>query len=222
MLKAVKPRRKYDATRRQARARETRQELLAAAKRLFFQSGYSATTMEAIAEAAGVSVETLYVAYRSKGAVLSGLIDMELVGDDEPVPMLERDWVVRVRSTPDQREQIRMLAHNVRRVLERAGPIHHIIRSAASAAPEIADLARRHREMRLRGQTEFVRWIAANGPLRDNQSVEQGGQEFWALASPELNHLLTFDLGWLPDRYERWLAKMLSAALLVPPSRVNR
>lgn len=222
MPKAVNTRRKYDSSNRKAQARETRRKVLAAAKRLFFVQGYTATTMEAIADAARVSVETVYVAFGSKDAVLSGLIDVELVGDDEPVPMLERDWVLEVRSEEDQQRQVRLLARNVRRVLERAGPIHHIIRSAASASPEIAKLAQWHSRTRLKGQTEFVRWVAANGRLRGNQSVEGAAQEFWALASPELHHLLTVALGWSHDRYEKWLARMLRAALLDGRSRGNR
>ena len=56
----VKPRRRYDSTRRQAQAARTRQDILAAAHDLFLERGYAGTTLAAIAKAAGVVVETVY------------------------------------------------------------------------------------------------------------------------------------------------------------------
>lgn len=60
-----------------------------------------------------------------------------------------------------------MFAHLTRVILERAGPVHAIIRSAAATDPEVAELRRRHQELRLRAQIEFVRILAGAGPLRE-------------------------------------------------------
>ncbi len=74
-------------------------------------------------------------------------------------------------------------------------------------------------EFRLRGQTEFVRVLAAAGPLRNGMSSEEGGCHYWILATPELQHILVVEQGWSHDRYEEWLRLSLEAVLL-PPSGV--
>lgn len=214
MTDDVKPRRRYHSFKRTEQARATQRQIVEAAERLFRERGYAGTTIAAIAAAAGVSVETVYAAFGSKRAVLSRLIDMALVGDDAPVPLLQRDWLDAVRQEPDQRQRLRALAHLTRTILDRAGPIHAIIRSAAASGPEMADLRLAHQEERLAAQTEFVRLVAAAGPLRDGLTVEEGGERYWILASPELHHILTAERGWSQDRYESWLAAALTAQLL--------
>ncbi len=90
---------------------------------------------------------------------------------------------------------------------------------AAATAPEIAAIRLRQQEFRLRGQTEFVRVLAAAGPPRNGMSIEEGGYHYWILATPELQHILVVEQGWSHDRYEEWLRLSLEAVLL-PPSGV--
>jgi hypothetical protein len=59
MTQEVKERRRYDASRRRAAAQETRRAIVEAARRLFLERGFSATTMGAIAAAAGTSSKSL-------------------------------------------------------------------------------------------------------------------------------------------------------------------
>ncbi len=68
-----------------------------------------------------------------------------------------------------------MLAHFSRVILERAGPVHAVIRGAAATDPEIAAIRLQQQEFRLHAQTEFVRVLAAAGPLRNGMSIEEGG-----------------------------------------------
>ena len=214
MTEHVKPRRRYRSLKRAEQARATQRRVIAAAERLFRERGYATTTIAAIAAAAGVSAETVYATFGSKRDLLSRLIDMALVGDDVPVPLLQRDWLVAVRQEPDQRWRLCLLAQATRTILERAGSIHAIIRSAAGSDPEMAALRLAHQEERLAAQTEFVRLVAAAGPLRDGLTVEEGGERYWILASPELHHILTTERGWSQDRYEAWLAEALTAQLV--------
>jgi hypothetical protein len=67
-----------------------------AARRLFVEHGYVATTIEA-----SVAVPTVYLAFGTKRALLAELLDIACVGDKEPVAVLERPWVDEVRHDPD-------------------------------------------------------------------------------------------------------------------------
>ena len=94
-------RRRYDATGRRERARHTRLHVVAVAKDLFVQRGYTATKMSDVAAAAGVSVELLYSAFGSKPALLKTVFDVTIAGDDTPVPVMDRPELLAVRAEPD-------------------------------------------------------------------------------------------------------------------------
>ena len=214
MEKKVKPQRRYRSTKRAQQAAETQRQIVEAARRLFVERGYAATTLAAIAAEAGVSEVTIYATFGNKRALLSRLIDVSLVGDYEPIPVLNRKWLDVVRREPEQRQRLRLLAHVTRTLLERAGPIHAIIRNAAANDPEIAALRLTHQEQRLVVQTEFARLLAAVGPLRADLTVEEAGERYWILASPELHHILTTERSWSQDQYEAWLRDTLATQLL--------
>jgi AcrR family transcriptional regulator len=210
----TKPKRRYDSSRRQARARETQRDIIEAARRLFMERGYTGTTIEQIAQEAGVAVETLYATFGSKRAVLSRLVGVSVVGDDEPVPLLERPGPQAARHEPDQRRQVDIFAHDMREIMGRMGPIFGIMRTAAETEPDIAELIGGLLRERLQGITQFVRWLAANGPLRDGLTVEDAAETIWTLSSAEVHQLLTVDRGWSDERYEAWLKDTLTRLLL--------
>lgn len=214
MEKKVNPRRRYRSTKRAEQAAETQRQIAEAARRLFEKQGYAATTIVAIAAEAGVAAETLYATFGTKRAILSRLIDVSLVGDYEPIPVLNRTWLDRVRQEPGQRSRLRLLAHLTRTILERAGPIHAIIRSAAASDPELAALRLTHQEQRLVVQTEYARLLAEAGPLREDLTVGAAGERYWILSSPEIHHILTMEHGWSQDQYEAWLFDALATQVL--------
>lgn len=216
MPKGVK--RSYRSERRAAQAAETRGLITTSARELFLERGYVATTVADIARRAKVSEPTVYLTFHTKRDLLSQVIDAALTGDDAEIPVLARGWVLEVQREHDQHRQVRLIARNARRILARAGPLHRVIREAAATDPEIAALHEKHHRERLIGQTEFVRWLGANGTL--THDTERSGEILWALASPELHDLLTRTLGWSDDAYEHWLAEALEAQLLpCPPGR---
>src|SRR5260370_34231249 len=114
--------RRYNSTRRQAQARETRQQILAAARVLFITRGFAGTTMEAIAQEAGVAVETVYTSFGNKRTLLARLVDRAVGGDDEPVQILDRPGPQQTKSEPDQRRQLHMLPVGSAEITERVGP----------------------------------------------------------------------------------------------------
>jgi TetR/AcrR family transcriptional regulator of autoinduction and epiphytic fitness len=111
--------RKYVSHRRQAQARETQSQIVQASRRLFIERGYTGTTIEQIAVEAGVAVETVYATFGSKRAVLSRLVGASVVGDNEPVPLLEREGPQLVRRERDQHRQLEAFAHGISEIMER-------------------------------------------------------------------------------------------------------
>src|SRR5215218_5055310 len=122
MAERVKTRR-YESPRRREQAAATRRQILEAAQRLFESSGWSATTMAAIAEEAGVSLKTVYLAFETKSGVLRALWNLRLRGDDDEAPVGERGWYREVLEETDPERQVRLVAHNSRMVKERIGPL---------------------------------------------------------------------------------------------------
>ena len=211
-----RPKRRYNSTRRQTQARETRRLILEAARKLFTTRGYAGTTIEALAHEAGVAVETVYATFGSKRAVLTRLVDILVLGDEEPTPLLERPDPQAVRQEPDQRRQIRLFARGMSAIMERAGPLWGVIRAAADTDAEIAATLRRMLTSRRDNLLAFVGWVERNGPLRAGLNTEEATDTVWSVSSAEVHHLLTVDRGWPRERYEQWLGNSL-IALLLPP-----
>jgi hypothetical protein len=98
-------------------------------------------------------------------------------------------------------------------ILARTGPIHVVIRGAADKEPFAAELGSRLLRERLASQVERVR-ICLGEDLRSGLSVDEAGQRYCALTSPELYHLLTVELGWTVEQHRRWLSELLAVELL--------
>jgi AcrR family transcriptional regulator len=202
--------------RRARRAAETRGRILDAAAKLFAERGYAGTTIDAVASEADVAVETVYARFKNKRNLLSAYLDVTIVGDADAVPLLARDEVQQVRETLDQREQLRLLAHLGRVVLERTAAAREVLHSAAAVDPEVAAIADEDERRRRKTLRAFIDIVAAAGPLRVGLSREEAADTYSVLVSPATYSLLTAGRGWTPARYERWLAANLALVLLSP------
>jgi AcrR family transcriptional regulator len=189
-------------------AAQTRRDILAAARRLFVERGYASTTVNHIAEEAGVALQTVYSSVGPKPAIVLGLVDLidEESGLDELVPlaMAETDprrviaWAVRIPYT----------------LLERCGDIMLVLMSAAAVEPEGARALQegwtRHRE----GALQAARKLVASGAVRPGLTLDDvhatialttwSGQQFQARNG----------LGWTGPMWERWCVRLLTDALL--------
>jgi AcrR family transcriptional regulator len=208
----VNGRRRYDAQGRRRRAEEKRTQMLDAARELFLAGGYHATTMEAIADRVGVSVESIYAAFGNKMRLFARAVDVAIVGDQLAIPLLQRDWVGEVRAEPSARTRLWMLTGVTTSVLSRVGPLHAIVRSLVDTDAELGAYKRRQDELRYKFQLEFVRLLEDS--LRPGLNLEAARDIYWTVASPEVHHLLTVDRGWPNERYRDWLMSVLEPALL--------
>jgi AcrR family transcriptional regulator len=206
------------ADRRSVRAQRTRERVLTAARDLFAVYGYAGTSIEAVAAAADVSVETIYKRFRNKRNMLLAVLEGLVVAGVSPQEFLTRFLAApeldRVRSMARQHDQVRALAAFSRSVLQRAAPFHAILQAAAAADPELADVLRADHQVRLRAQRSLIDILADRGPLREGLALDDAAATYSALANPELFTLVTTAHGWSPDRYETWLADTLTRLLL--------
>jgi AcrR family transcriptional regulator len=168
-----------------------------------------------IATSAQVSEDLVYRQFGSKRGVLKEVMDVTIGGDDEDVPLLEREAPQAVRAATDQHEQIRLFAAGMTSQLDRVRPMNDLIRKAAVVEAEIAALQEDlHLRQRRFAMTMVGSWIAEKGPLRNGMSVEDAGAIIWTLASPEVHRALRVDCGWSSAKFRDWLQDMLVAALL--------
>ncbi len=206
--------RSYDSTRRKEQARQTRRQILDAARQLFIERGYSGATIEAIAQAAGVATETVYASFGSKRAILSRLVEISVGGDERPVPLLERPGPQAVRFESDQYRQAEMFAGQISEIMSRVAPIFAVMNAAAKTEPDIAELLENLLAERLNGMTYFISALSARGPLRDGMDTSTASETVWALSSAEVFNLLTVERGWSKVQYEFWLTDALVRLLL--------
>jgi AcrR family transcriptional regulator len=214
MVPNVKQARHYDSSRRQEQARATRSSVLAAAQQLFLDHGFAATTMSDIASHAGVSVQTVYKIFGNKPGLAKAVFDVAIAGDEEPVPMLQRPSLQRVREEADPRKQLALYGEFLAEVAPRHVPIQLVIRAASATDPEASKVWRELQDERLRGMTMFARSLHAHGHLRPGVSTTEARDVLWTYNSAELFQLLVMERGWSPKRYGRWIAAALTATLL--------
>jgi AcrR family transcriptional regulator len=214
VAREVKTPRPYDGAARQARTRRTRTAVVEAARHLFLERGYAATTIEAISERSDTPQATVYRLFSSKLGILKAVLDVAIGGDDQAVAMVDRPEVRALLANPDPTTQLTGFAALVRDVMVRAGPVHRIVADAARSDHDAASLLAEISRQRHEGQRRIARSIAASGGLRPGLKVREAGDIVHALASPEVYGLLVLDRGWSDARYERWLRDILTDQLL--------
>jgi AcrR family transcriptional regulator len=185
-----------------------------AARDLFLERGYGATTVDAISDRAEVPPATVYRLFSSKHGILKSLLDVSIVGDHEDVPMADRPEVQSLVDNPNAREQLAGFVGVTVRVNERIAPLYRILTSAAGTDPNAAGLLDELTRQRQRGQRTIARALARAGALRPELRERDAADLIHALMSPELYQLLVVDRAWNADRYQRWLARTLGDQLL--------
>lgn len=211
----VKPRR----TRRSERAEATRRRVVDAASRLFVERGYRTTTVESVAEAADVSVETIYKRFGNKAGLLKAARDAAVEDAPEPqaffaFPSAPIDQAI--SASEGQEARLRTLAELSSRRMERLAPFHRMLRNAGTGDPELAEFVARDHTSRRESQRANIHFIAARSPLR--LDVEEAADTYSALANPDVYLLLIDQFGWTAENYRDWLAESVIRLLLADRS----
>jgi len=199
--------------RRRARAAATRAQILRAATGLFLVHGYAATTMPAIAAAAGVSRATVFNSVGGKAAVLKASYDVAVVGDGEPVPIFQRPEMQAMFAEPNPERTLVLYAAIIAGIGERISGLYEVFRAAAGADPEIAALWRQIQTERLIGATQFVTMLRAKAPLRPGLDPATAADIVWVHIDNGIYHRFVHERGWSPERFQAWFADTLNAQL---------
>ena len=204
--------RRYDATRRRQAAARTRAAILDAARDLFTERGYTATPMTAIAERAGVALDTVYAAAGRKPDLARLLIETAISGTDHAVPADQRDYVRAIQAAPDAGTKIAIYAEAVTAIAPRLALVHSIIAQAAPAEPDLAALWAEIAERRAANMRRFVANLATVTPLRLDPG--QAADIIWATNAAEMYQLLVGQRGWTPQQYQGFLTDTWTRLLL--------
>jgi AcrR family transcriptional regulator len=206
-------RRAYDSPRRREQAAATRRAILEGAERLFEERGYVGTSVAEIAEEAGVALKTVYAVFGTKAEVLRALWNLRMRGDEDPVPIPERQSYRDTVAEPSPRRRLALVARNVRLIRERTGALPEIVRVAAPADEQIADLWERfERDLYEKGMRGVAETLERDGALAVDLTTAT--DILWTLTHPDLYRLLVRRRGWSADRYEAWLAETMRRQLL--------
>ena len=207
---------------RRAKAAETRRAVIDAASVLFVEQGYAGSSIQEIADVAGVSRATVFNAVGAKAALLKAAYDVATVGDDEPVPLPQRsDWVA-ARLEPDPRRFIALYAELIATIGERLAPIYEVFRAAANSDAEVNALWRTIQAERLGGARGFIGLLRDKGPLSKDLDESVAGDIVWVLIDASLYHRLVIERHWTKAEFQSWLEHSLEAQLLAPETRQPR
>lgn len=200
--------RRYHSPHRARRAESTRTRIVRAARRLFARQGYAATSMEAIAGAAGVAVPTVYAAMGSKRAILLALLDT--IEREAGVARLQTDLDA-ARATPLR--QLELVIDLDCRLFERNLDVLEILRDARTADPRLTSIWREGGRRRRRGQASLVRTWADAKVLQRGVRSRAAADVLWAFTGPDVYRLFVIESGWSTARFRRWLRDSLAALL---------
>jgi AcrR family transcriptional regulator len=168
--------------------------------------------MTAIAERAGVALDTVYASVGRKPELARLLIETAISGTDQAIPAEQRDYVRAVQAAPDAQTKIALYATAVTAIAPRLALVLAIIQQAAHTEPELAELWDEIAERRAANMRRFVADLATVTPLRIDPS--EAADIVWATNAAELYQLLVGQRGWSPQRYERFLTDTWRRLLL--------
>jgi AcrR family transcriptional regulator len=180
--------RRYSSSLRARQAADTKAQVLTAATELFQESGWSGATVAAIAKRAGVAVETVYSGFGSKKEVLRAVVDFAVVGDAEPVPLVERE-VFATLSVGDRQQRLTAGVDMLCDIQGRLAKLWRTVVEAAASDHEV-DAWRLEAEERRRIDVRRSVELIVRQEL-DDETLDL----VWALFSHEVYTLLVLDRG---------------------------
>jgi AcrR family transcriptional regulator len=212
MSESVKRQRQYNSTRRQEQAAETRRRIVDAAHELFVAKGYGRTTIAEIAGMAGVSVETVYAAFRNKHTLLRHVWYVSFRGDEEDVRLLDRPEIRAVLAEPDLATRLGQHAVVLTEVFRRIAPLLAALHGAAGSEPAAAAMLTEWDERRLDACTTYAEAAAATGQLAVSEA--ECRDVLAATMDGALWQRLVAESGWPDERFAAWLGRLWTSQLV--------
>lgn len=205
-MTAVKKRR-YHSPLRADQAQASRAAVLRAAHDLFVEQGYGGTTIDQVAERAGVSKPTVFTAVGNKATLLKVVRDVAMAGDDQPRTVTARDDVAAIAAAGDLDRATVLAARHVGRVNAGYHELHEVIRGASGTDPAVAELWETAEAERHAGAGHLLARLHARPTMPPSRAQDL----LWLLMAPDSYHRLVVRRGWSRPAYERWLAAEIRA-----------
>ncbi|MGN9784906.1 TetR/AcrR family transcriptional regulator [Nonomuraea sp. ZG12] len=202
---------------RAERSRHTREKVVEAARELFVAQGYGATSLQEVADRAGVAVQTIYFVFRNKRTLFKDVVDTSIAGDTEPVATMDREWFRAACAEPTAAGQLRAHVRGTREILGRVAPIMSLIATAAATDPEIAAQWPDGPDPRYTVHYTAAEALAGKPDARPGISVEMAADVLFGLLSPQLYLIFVRDRDWSPDTWEEWARTALTSQLCADP-----
>ncbi len=197
---------------RKVRARETRARIAATAARLFAERCYPGTPMDAIAGEAGVAVQTVYFAFRTKPELLIAAYDQAVLGSLDAPPPDRQEWFRDVLAEQDATKALQRFVEGVMGILLRTGPLHPVM--VSSPDDEVRRAFDDRQTARYESYRQVVRALIQRGCIKSGLDEDEATDLLFALLSPELHSLLCGARGWSLDHFKTWVLATLDGQLL--------
>jgi AcrR family transcriptional regulator len=186
------------------------------ARRRFLADGYASTSVESIAEEAGVSPATIYKSYGGKRGLARAVCE-DALGGAGPSAAEERSNAL--RSLADPHQLIAGWGELTAEVAPRIAPLLLVLRDAAGTDREAAALYDELDRARLGRMADNAGHLARGGHLRDGVTAREARDVLWMCSSPELYDLLVRRRRWSAARFGRFVAEAMTGVLLRPDRR---
>jgi AcrR family transcriptional regulator len=204
--------------RRAERSRRTREKIIQAARELFVVQGYGATSLQEVADRAGVAVQTVYFVFGNKRTLFKEVVDTSIAGDTEPVATMDREWFRAACAAPTAADQLRAHVHGTGEILGRVAPIMPLIAAAAATDPQIAAQWPDGADPRYTVHHAAAQALVGKPGAHPGVSVAMAADLLFGLLSPQLYLLFVQDRGWSPDKWKAWVYATLAAQLCSDPA----
>jgi AcrR family transcriptional regulator len=206
--RTVKPARGYHSPVRAQQAGATRKAIAEAARALLLERGFDGTTVAAIAQAAGVSSQTVYGAFGSKTGVLRAVMNLARFGPGY------REQVARVMREKDPVVRLRLAAGIARQIFEAEREEMELWRGAGAVSPDFTLLEREHEDLRFNSQAPMVDLLIDMRRLKPGLDRKTAREVLWALTGRDLFRMLVVERGWSGEKFEAWLGSTLVETLV--------
>jgi AcrR family transcriptional regulator len=205
--------RPYKSLVRQRQAEDTRRRIVEATRQLLQSEGYAGMTIEAIAQRAEVSAQSVYAIFKSKTGILIALLDQSSFGPEY------EDVVRQAQSASDPETRLRLAAGIARQIRGAQSATFDLLRGAGVVAPELAKLQQQRERLRYEREEGMITFLRHSGKLRLGLSHQTARDIFWMLTGGDVYRMLVRERGWSPRKYQDWLADTLVHSLLARENR---
>jgi len=207
--------RSYNSAIRREKAEQTRLAIAAAAGRLFAANGYVGTSIDDIADAAGVGRATVFTSIGGKSEVLKAAYRLAVRGNtDATTPLGQQARSREIMAEADPRKLLNGYAGVMVGIGGRLAPLYEAVRAAAHADPEARELWNLLTEERRTGAGRVIAALEHRDALRPELDMPSATDILWVLTDPALYQLLVQRRRWTQRRFGSWLAKTMQHQLL--------